>query len=92
MLDERMAQRFFPAHNFAEVRASAFGSGSETASLLRKVGMIDNRQMGIPDHIFEEILEKRLEQLQVKERVARGEITDPHRSAMQLRFEQALRY
>ena len=80
----------FPNTNFSETRASSFGTGAETADLLRKAQMIDIRQLGAPDDIFEFVLEKRAERRSVEQRDGVS-VDTPNRTAMQLRLEHALR-
>jgi hypothetical protein len=84
----------FPNVDFSETRASSFGSGVETADLIRKAQMIDIRKLGCPDDIFEFVLEKRSERRALIEQrghdgVQVGDTTD-HRAAMQLRLNHAL--
>jgi hypothetical protein len=85
----------FPNTDFSETRASSFGTGAETADLIRKAQMIDLRQLGCPSDIFEFVLEKRAERRAILEQRGSdgaqvGDTTD-HRTAMQLRLEHALR-
>jgi hypothetical protein len=85
----------FPQHNFVETRASSFGSGAETADLIRKAQMIDLRNVGCPDDIFEFVLEKRAERrAMIEQRGSNIHVSDPStagRDAMQLRLSHALR-
>jgi hypothetical protein len=80
----------FPNVDFRETRASSFGSGPETASLMNKASMIDLRKIGCPEDIFEFVLEQRAAYRSVEHRDD-IQIIDNHREAMQLQMEHALR-
>lgn len=78
----------FPDSNFANVRATSTRSSTETASLLARTGMLDIRQLGCPDDIFEFVLEQRAAKL-TETRYHNGQnpiLRNDDRLAMRLRL------
>jgi hypothetical protein len=93
MITERRAEFSHPhfrslSINPAEIRATSTRSRTETAGLLSRLGMVDVRQLGCPDDVFEETLELNI----AAEGRSRpnGQGLDL-RTAMQLRLDRALK-